>query len=204
MAILGTALNLQVGFVTAGIPGPVTVSAAGQLVLKEAGKHTADPLVMDAAWEASGSGVTARYLFSALVSGEDLQTAIAGKEQLSAMAQIEWTPDGEEAPRRSWPFALSILNSYIQPGDSPGPVPVIGSTVPYYRTITALTGGTASDMDSIPTAALPVRTLIQVVIGLQLMTWILQAGTDAPDGEGIVRGTDYASPANEKFWFRIA
>ena len=75
----------------------------------------------------------------------------------------------------------------------------------YLPDITALTGGTSTCLDSIPTVGLALRTLVQLVIDDVQQTWLLKSGTTATDAaNGRVRGIDYATTTNEKYWFQIA
>ncbi|GAA5141282.1 hypothetical protein GCM10023213_25140 [Prosthecobacter algae] len=210
-ALLGTALNLSVAFLQAEVPFAVDVATAGMLVIKQPQKHTEDPLVMDAAWVASGSAEASRYLFTCLVDGVDLRALIEGKDRLQVMAQIEWTPTGEDVPRRSYPFALFIVNAYIEPGDIPNPVPNPARTVPYYADIIGLTGGGATKLDGIPTVSLSARTLIQVIIhdGERDVRrhFLLYADPDDEDVEDVPAGTilpDDRSAENLKTWKEIA
>jgi hypothetical protein len=82
-----------------------------------------------------------------------------------------------------------------------------GGSVLSRTDITGLTGGTATDLDSIATATLAsdgtTSVLINVTaLGMQL--WTLQAGVDAENAAGgIVRPDDYGA-GNQKIWVRIA
>lgn len=71
--------------------------------------------------------------------------------------------------------------------------------------ITALTGGTSTDLDSILSAGVAVDTLL--ILGVSLgpnvphQMWVLKAGTNAEDpANGVVRPDDYAASTNEKVW----
>lgn len=73
--------------------------------------------------------------------------------------------------------------------------------------ITGLTGGTATDLDSIVTlTVLPVAVttchIIHATDGYQV--WHLIAGTSAEtEAGGIIRPDDYAASTNEKIWVQV-
>jgi len=72
------------------------------------------------------------------------------------------------------------------------------------RDFTGLTGGTATDLDSIATTALAVNSKVAIVISGALQFWRLQAGTNGEAAaQGIVRPDDYATTSNEKIWIRV-
>lgn len=68
--------------------------------------------------------------------------------------------------------------------------------------ITGLTGGTATDLDGIDTAAgaTAAGTLVAVVIGTVLYHYELVSGTDAEDSPNVIRPDDYATTTNEYVW----
>lgn len=68
--------------------------------------------------------------------------------------------------------------------------------------ITALTGGTATDLDSITTAsgAITAGTCVGVSVGNIFHIYKLVAGTDAEDSPNIIRPDDYAGTTNEYVW----
>ena len=71
--------------------------------------------------------------------------------------------------------------------------------------ITGLTGGTATDLDSITTAsdATRINTTILIIVSNNPQIWRLRSGTDSEDGTYIVRPDDYAGSTNEKIWERL-
>ena len=71
-------------------------------------------------------------------------------------------------------------------------------------TITGLTGGAASDLDNLATAAgLYDDALVVLFISGVKQEWLLEDGTDAEsEAGGIVRPDDYAASTNEKIWVR--
>jgi hypothetical protein len=72
--------------------------------------------------------------------------------------------------------------------------------------ITALTGGTATDLDSLATAdgTYALNAIVMLSYGLASQLWKLVSGTDSEDESlGIVRPDDYATTTNEKVWKKI-
>jgi len=74
--------------------------------------------------------------------------------------------------------------------------------------LTGLTGGTATDLDSLTTtgtSAYPVGTIVVLSYSDTAQQWKLRAGTEAEaETGGIVRPDDYATTTNEKVWVQIA
>lgn len=69
--------------------------------------------------------------------------------------------------------------------------------------ITGLTGGTATDLDSITTTGLTVAVTVAMIMNTTygVQYWQLVSGTDADNTvTGIVRPDDYATTTNEKVW----
>ncbi len=66
--------------------------------------------------------------------------------------------------------------------------------------ITGLTGGTATDLDGIPTTGLAVGTMLAVFDGTETRIYRLTAGTDAESSPGVIRPDDFADPGNAKVW----
>lgn len=72
--------------------------------------------------------------------------------------------------------------------------------------LTGLTGGAATDLDSLVTAndSYAVGDVVSVVIADRYAKWQLRAGTTAEDVDaGVVRPDDYAGGTNEKYWFQL-
>jgi len=66
--------------------------------------------------------------------------------------------------------------------------------------ITGLTGGTATDLDGIPTVGLAVGTMVAVFDGTETRIYRLTTGTNAESSPGVIRPDDFADPANAKVW----
>jgi hypothetical protein len=71
----------------------------------------------------------------------------------------------------------------------------------YNATITQVSGGTANALDSIPTASLPIGTLITILINSEVQDWTLTSGGFATS-TGIQRPTDYGAGGSNKVWIR--
>lgn len=66
-------------------------------------------------------------------------------------------------------------------------------------TITALTGGTATDLDGIATTTLPVGTMVAVTVSNALYNYQLIASTAAESSPNYIRPDDYGA-SNQKVW----
>lgn len=68
--------------------------------------------------------------------------------------------------------------------------------------ITGLTGGTATDLDSITTTSLTAGTVVAHIFvgGTTYAVYALVSGTDAESSPDVIRPDDYATTTNEKVW----
>lgn len=117
LALQGTTLALRVGFITDAIPGELPAGTTGRLIAKQELDHTGAPVLFDGTWALDDEGTAARYEFATLVDGVGLRALLNGKAHVQLGVQIEWQVPGEDAPRKSQPFALHVLNSYAQEED---------------------------------------------------------------------------------------
>ena len=108
-------------------------------------------------------------------------------------------------------ITYTVLNDIIAgdeatPADaeSPDEYPLKTEVIIYYKTVSSLTGGTAADLDYVPTVALDVDTIVgfydndpatDVVRLYQLV-----AGTDAESSPDVIRPDDYDASTNAKIW----
>ena len=133
---------------------------------------------------------------------------------IQAMSELEIDVSGSGLRFSTDTIDTLIYNDVNQggegvPGNATPPYPQASEVMRWKPDITSLTGGTASDLDSLATTTL-VDLPYAVSINNQDTTdiwevWILDAGTDAEDApNGIVRPDDYAGGTNEKVWKRKA
>jgi hypothetical protein len=66
--------------------------------------------------------------------------------------------------------------------------------------ITGLTGGTATDLDGIPTVGLAEGTMVAVFDGSETRIYRLTSGTNPESSPGVIRPDDFADPGNTKVW----
>lgn len=66
--------------------------------------------------------------------------------------------------------------------------------------LTTLTGGTPTSLDSIETAGLNVGQVLQLSISNVLYTYQLDAGTTAESSPSVIRPDDYDATTNAKVW----
>ena len=125
-----------------------------------------------------------------------------------AMAAIDWRPDINTPPSKSQSFTLNF-QSAVNNGDETPSAPETPFAAHFIQNrfdLDGFTGGTPSDLDSIPTASLAVGTTVELVAAAEGVAsqWRLGSGTDAEnEAGGIVRPDDYAPATNEKVWTRI-
>lgn len=96
-------------------------------------------------------------------------------------------------------------SSFIGVSTSASAAPT-AKTVRSEPTITALTGGAANALDSLPTVTgtYPVGIWIQLLISGVPALYQLVAGTTATDSPWSVRPQDYSVGTNEKVWVKRA
>lgn len=94
-----------------------------------------------------------------------------------------------------------IFPAHVAGQDTPGVAFSALQPRSFYGTITGLTGGTATDLDSLPTVG---RVNVLVILNrTELEFWVLTAGTAATNAaNGIVRPIDYDGTTNQKNWIR--
>lgn len=71
------------------------------------------------------------------------------------------------------------------------------------RDITGLTGGTAADLNGIPTINLSVGKLVWFIYSGSLVCYRLRTGTDATASPTVIRPSDFQSTLNPKVWERV-
>lgn len=107
------------------------------------------------------------------------------------------------------PFTLYhdiISGSEATPTDAADPDEYLlkVSGIEWYPTVTSLTGGTAADLDAVPTVALAAGKIVAFLdtdpATDVVRYYLLAAGTDAESSPTIIRPDDYATTTNEKVW----
>lgn len=154
------------------------------------------------------------YEFEALIDSSTLRSLLdfnetTEKKFVDLQAEFAWRPlanDDDDATaewRATLPFILRVHND-IDRADDDAPLDLHYGSVRYLGTITGLTGGGATDLDSIPTTGLSVPYLVMLVRSDTAEHWLLRAGTTAEDGIGIVRPDDYHATTNAKIWIKVS
>lgn len=171
---------------------------------KQSIRFARQPIVLDATWTPSGDGWDGNIS----TNNARLVRALAGRESLSMKLEIEVTdPSGK---RRTYTQApVQVLNEVVDESSlDPDSLPSVlydSDAILNRIAFTGLTGGSATDLDSIKTVDLPLNlcVILGVTVGPSVpgRIWYLDAGTDAEDPAiGIVRPDDYADSINEKIW----
>lgn len=74
---------------------------------------------------------------------------------------------------------------------------------PSHFSLTGLTGGTAGNLDAIPTVGLAVGIIVAVVLTSTIWFYILKASSDAESSPTTIRPDDYNGITNLKVWHRL-
>jgi len=171
-------------------------------------------------WQQVGAGSDLHYeatLFSRATAPIDAAFTAAGQaaKTLAALLDVELADDAYEANTTPVKQAAVSITRDIYRGDegleddpdppypAPGAILTRTNGLEYLAAITGLVGGTATDLDALATATLTPPLLKAVVIAGVLRIYQLQAGTDAADGDLVIRPTDFNNPANAKVWISV-
>lgn len=187
----------------------------GSFGLKEDGKYdTATCVVGPASWTKEGSGTSTKYVFEPNFNTTALNTLLAHGDaddtndvaSVTLMGEISWTIDG--AVYSTQEFDAIVANDVLKGGEA-SPIALedeaqawlADNGIVYDPDITGLTGGTATDLDSIATVGLDVGRLQAVVTTAEgLLIYELQASTVSEVSPIRIRPDDYAASTNEKVW----
>lgn len=124
-AILGTTLTLSITFFDGdGVAVELASGATGRLVCRDPDAMDGSTVLLDSAWDHTAS--TKLYTLKTLADSSGLRTLIKSKPTFTLSAQVEFTITGEDAPRKSLPFDLIIINGAAR-GDEGAP-DVAGAT----------------------------------------------------------------------------
>lgn len=206
--VLGSPLNVEVGFGTGAVCESLGAGASGKLTLKKSDALDGDALFTDISMTGSGSGASTRYTFSGRLISDELLAAIGSlNEPLILCGAIAWTKTGEDEVI-CIPFDFIVHNSPVRDLDS---IPAAADArlawlrstgIPHLRAVTGLTGGGTTNLDG------AVGTLTSDDIGavfsicipgetVPLQHWRVRSGTDATNAAGgIVRPTCFHVTTN--------
>lgn len=157
---------------------------------------------------ASTAGLTfavGRYVDLPL-NTDNMIAAVGARASRPMTFELELTISGDiETPIQE---PVTVVNDVFDPTSttsSPSNTPLtlsdIGYTVPAWRyDITELEGGDPDCLDAVTTADKSPGYRIDILLGGVIRAYVLTAGTTATAAPGIIRGLDYASSTNEKFW----
>lgn len=134
----------------------------------------------------------------------ELLNAISASASLSAVIEVETTEGGVIETLAQTP--VTITNDIItNASTTPVVTPYSANLLRVEPTITALTGGAASALDSLATSngSYPVGICVFFVRSGAPEIWQLTSGTTAENAaNGIVRPDDYQASTNEKVWLQ--
>lgn len=205
----GDAESLEIQFTRAGAvvdPGCDSVF----FCLKPTGDHDGDPLVLCVDFTKTGSGATAKWTGEPDFNNAELDTAlgVGGAIDVSSVTvagEIGFIVGARQTTTRI--IRTVIENDLYRGGESPPASYPTAGIIRFYPTITALTGGTATDFDSLATEPVTVGVLVHLIVSGVFQTWQLQVwdGVTAEDAPGgLVLPDDADDPDNLKIWVRLA
>jgi len=180
----------------------------GDCVLLEKVLETAQYVTLSKRYEAELNAFTSPIL--TLLGLNDENGANDAKAPVVVDGYLLLFTEGDNEPIESNTFDVTLvpakyLNSDTTPLALPGPLDwLVAHATRYLPAVTGLTGGGATNLDGFPTVGLSVPVLLETVINDVSSKWLLKAGTDAVDGVGSIRPTDYNASTNAKYWFQIA
>lgn len=157
--------------------------------------------------QTSWSGITNGWTGSLDLETTELLALLGTEDEIEAYAQVTIT-DPDAKPRTYAQQKIRIENRVL-PAGAGGPTPVVDyltSAETFDRfvqnrsAITGLTGGGVLNLDGITTLAKGPGWIVAVMISGGLKFYQLQAGTETTSLPNTVRGLDYATGTNEKFW----
>lgn len=132
---------------------------------------------------------------------------LAGQNTVETWLEVEIT-DGSGNVRTYGQTQIRLRNQTINSGASV-PTPAADyftktetnqKFIQNQSALTALTGGSATDLDGIATVNVAVGPILAVVLGQVLSYYQLFDGTDAESSPHVIRPDDYAASTNEKVW----
>jgi hypothetical protein len=133
-AILGTTLELTLTFFDdADAAVELTAGTTGRLVCRSPDALDGDTVLIDSSWDHAEGATT--YTLKTLADSEQLRALIKSKRDFLLSAQVEFTVPEEDAPRKSLPFDLLVINGPAR-GDEGAP-DVNGSTTSAWLTVRA-------------------------------------------------------------------
>lgn len=202
--------------------GDDEVPAAFQLLIKAkpSGKRDTSVLIDDGAsnelilsashWDAdesNGQGAlvieTANTFNTAVYDLLGLGNDDATDDEPSAICDLElsYRASSGDDWQKGRPLEFDLTAS-VNLDDDATPTAIAGSRGPrFYPDITGLTGGGTTKLDGLVTTTLTVPTWIMIYrTGVGPQDWLLVSGTDAENGNTIIRPDDYAASTNEKVW----
>ena len=201
--VFGDQVNLNV-FLVDGAGGFDAISGLGTHTLRVAiGTPGGTPAALQDTWSTITDGWEA--LLDLNTTG--IQSLLAGEASVNTHVEVEVT-DGSGNKRTYGQRKIRVLNQTIgSAAVSPTPtssfytkVETNAKFVQNQSSLTGLTGGTATDLDSLTTSGIAVGPIVAVVLSDVLSYYQLQTGTDAESSPDIIRPDDYAASTNEKIW----
>ena len=211
----GDAARLEVSFLHGGTT-PVTIGNPATLEIrfgvKPRNRFEANYLVFSNDWTMPEPGASNPfYICSPSFNTVELNSvlnvgsaAAAELPEITLMGEISWR-EGTGEPTSTRTFLVVVEND-VNRGNEPVPTPVNqgqgGSGSPLIDpAISSLSG--ANSLAAKATVALPVNSVLGIVVNDLLAFYQLRSGGEETLLPGIVRPDDWNSASNAKVWFQI-
>lgn len=200
------AAGIEVQFARDGIVVELPSDATGIFGVKPTGKYDDVYATAALAWVKTGTGENTVYSFTLSLINTVLDALffVDGNPnndlaQLTLMCELQWTTGGVTSKTPT--LVLLLDNDVIRDGDVAPTIPAVAYAV-YLPGITRLVGGTAIDLDAIPTVGLALGYILELLIddgagNLQWTPYILKTGAA---GAGGVAPVDYHATTNNRHW----
>ena len=202
----GLEATLEVQFTRGAAVQELDPAATGIFGMKVIGKYDGNYVVAALAWVKTGTGVDTVYTFTFSFINTDLDALFHVDADVtndvvtvSLMGEVQWILGG--ARHKSQTITVKIVNDVNRGGESVPNMPPIAYGV-FLPSITRLVGGTATDLDALPTVGLDLGyiILLLVTVGGEL-AWVplvLTEGSAITGGD--VQPLDHDPVTNDKYW----
>lgn len=160
-----------------------------------------------AAFQDSWTQITSGWTGTLDLNTAGIQTLLNSAVSVSSYLEVEITDSLGKV--RTYGQAKVTLRNQAISGASSVPTPTAdyftktetnAKFVGNQSSITALTGGTATDLDGIVTVGVAVGMTVVVILAGQLSHYQLQAGTTAENDPVVIRPDDFNASTNAKVW----
>jgi hypothetical protein len=209
----GDLTPIELQFVRNGVPEALETGVVITFALKESGKYDGDFVVFFDEFSAPSASPNFIYSGTPSLSTEELDDLlfVDGNQSndlasVDLMGEITWEDDANPASIRT--FVARVHNDVVRgtegtPLALPTPLGWLAANgILYAPAIVDFVGGDPTDLDSLPTANLPLNTLLLVSLPAnQNYLYRLSEGDNETNSPEVIRPADYEPETNERVWF---